>query len=315
MGSRRTARNLLKTLLARLFHVGQRLGWDILPRHFYSEIPDIRKLRDTTPWRQQYSMIEVRGADLDQQLQFVQRVVPSALRDRLAGMSVHAAACARNGEPGYGRIESEFLYGFVYTLRPARIIQIGCGVSTAVCLAAARDSGGVTAITCIEPFPTPFLLETADAGQITLIHAPVETLDYSFLQELRSGDLFFVDSTHTLGPGGEVSRIILEMLPRLASGVYAHFHDITFPYDYQGDVLSTALFCWHETALLHGFLACNERFRMHASLSMLHHGRQQALKEIFNGYQPRTSTLGVTLVEGDYPSSVFLQAGATRGRN
>jgi hypothetical protein len=187
-------------------------------------------------------------------------------------------------------------------------------VSTAVCLAAARDSGSgsVTLITCIEPFPTPFLRQAADAGQITLIQAPVETLDYAFLQELRSGDLFFVDSTHTLGPGGEVSRIFLEMLPRLAPGVYAHFHDITFPFDYQGDVLSTALFCWHETALLHGFLVCNDRYRMLASLSMLHHGRQQALKEVFPDYRPRTGILGVTVAEGDYPSSVFLQAGAAR---
>lgn len=94
----------MKSLLARLFHVGQRLGWDILPRHFYSEIPDIRKLRDTMPWRQPYSMIDVPGADLDQQVQFVQRILPRALRDRLAGISVHADACARNGEPGYGRI-------------------------------------------------------------------------------------------------------------------------------------------------------------------------------------------------------------------
>ncbi|MDQ3039797.1 MAG: class I SAM-dependent methyltransferase [Pseudomonadota bacterium] len=303
-------RNLLKSALARLFHAGQHVGWDILPRHFYSEIPDIRKLRGTNDWRQPYSMIDVPGAELDPQLRFVESTMTPAIRERLAGMSLHAAACDENGEPGYGRIESEFLYGFVATHQPARIVQIGCGVSTAVCLAAARDGATATAITCIEPYPTPFLRKAADAGRLTLVQAPVETLDLAFLEQMRSGDLFFVDSTHTLGPGGEVSRIILDMLPRLAPGVYAHFHDITFPYDYQGDVLSTALFCWHETTLLHGFLACNDRFRMLASLSMLHHGRQAALKNVFAHYRPRISEQGLTVTEGDYPSSLFLQAGA-----
>lgn len=305
----RTAKTLLKTALARLFHVGQRLGWDVLPRHFYSEIPDIGKLRRSTHWRKAFSMIDVPGAGLDAQLDFVERTMPQPIRELLARTPVHEAACAENGEPGYGPIESEFLYAFVTTHRPARIVQIGCGVSTAVCLAAARDSGSATAITCIDPYPTAFLRKAADEGQITLIQAPVESLDYDFLGTLRSGDLFFVDSTHTLGPGGEVSRIILEMLPRLAPGVHAHFHDISFPYDYQGDILTTALFCWHESTLLHAFLACNSRFRILASLSMLHYGRQDALKALFPGYQPRLSEHGVTVTEGDYPSSIFLQAG------
>lgn len=308
MSVRRTARNLMKSALARLFHAGQKFGWDILPRHFYSEIPDIGKLRASRHWREAFSMIDVPGADLDPQLAYVESIMTPAIRDRLAGASVHDAACAENGEPGYGRIESEFLYGFVATRRPARIVQVGCGVSTAVCLAAAKDTGTDIAITCIEPYPTAFLRKAANAGRITLIEAPVESLPYDFLGRLGSGDLFFVDSTHTLGPGGEVSRIILEMLPRLAPGVHAHFHDISFPYDYQGDILSTALFCWHETTLLHGFLACNARFRILASLSMLHHGRQDALKEFFPGYRPRLSEHGVTVTEGDYPSSLFLVA-------
>lgn len=304
----RSAKNLLKSALAGLFHGGQKIGWDILPRHFYSEIPDIGKLRSSNHWRKAFSMIDVPGAELDPQLAYVERIMSPSIREQLARDSVHEAACAENGESGYGRIESEFLYGFVATQRPARIVQVGCGVSTAVCLAAARDSGSGTAITCIEPYPTPFLRRAADEGRITLIQAPVESLDYDFLQPLRSGDLFFVDSTHTLGPGGEVSRIILEMLPRLGPGVHAHFHDITFPYDYQGDILSTALFCWHEATLLHGFLACNARFRILASLSMLHHGRQDALKGLFPQYRPRLSEQGVTVTEGDYPSSIFLQA-------
>ena len=174
---------------------------------------------------------------------------------------------------------------------------------------AIADAGLTCTVTCIEPYPTRFLLDAHGRGEIGLVQAAVQSLDYGFLEQLEAGDLFFVDSTHTLGPAGEVSRIILEMLPRLAPGVYAHFHDIAFPYDYQGDILTTALFCWHETALLHGFLACNERFRILASLSMLHFGRQAELGALFPGYTPRQTAEGVTTREGDYPSSIYLQAG------
>jgi len=45
----------------------------------------------------------------------------------------------------------------------------------------------------------------------------------------RRENLFFVDSTHTLGPAGEASRIVLEFLPRLRTGVMIHFHEHHFP--------------------------------------------------------------------------------------
>lgn len=303
----------LKRSLAHVFHLGQRLGVDVLPRHFYSEIPDIAKLRRTREWRKPFGMLGVRGADLASQRAFVRQTV-EANGATAFPPNLHEAACRRNGEPGFGRIESRFLYAFVRANRPARIIQVGCGVSTAVCLAAIADARYPGKVTCIEPYPTDFLLEADRNGEIELVQSPVESLAPEFLQQLGQGDLFFVDSTHTLGPAGEVSRIVLEMLPRLPDGAYAHFHDIAFPYDYQGDILTTALFCWHETALLHAFLAYNERFRILASLSMLHFGDPACLRDLFADYQPRVTDDGLTVEEGDYPSSIYLVAGPSAVR-
>ncbi len=251
----RRLKNASKLLLVKLFHIGQRFGFDVLPRHFYSEIPDMGNLKRTNCWKKPYSMIGVAGTDLDAQLAFVRSVVPPPLLERLACGDVHREACGRNGEEGYGPIEADFLFAFISTLRPQRIVQIGCGVSTAICLMAAQEAGYTPEIVCIEPYPTPFLTKTSAAKAITLIQEKVENLDYSFLGPLEAGDLFFVDSSHALGPAGEVTRIVLEMLPRLNAGVRVHFHDIYFPYDYPGDLLSTALFFNHESTLLHAFLA------------------------------------------------------------
>jgi len=171
---------------------------------------------------------------------------------------------------------------------------------------ACQEAGYHADITCIDPYPNQFLQSAAKADDIILIPKPVEALEYSFLEPLRDGDLFFVDSTHTLGPAGEVSRIVLEMLPRLKAGVRVHFHDICFPYDYSADLLTTAQFFQHESVLLHALLVGNARFRLLAALSMLHHARPAGLKELFPHYQPQGQDDGLRTSSGHFPSSTYL---------
>ena len=304
---KRLVKNAAKSLLVKLFHVGQRFGVDILPRHFYSEIPDIGRLKQSKSWKLPYSMMGVAGTDPDEQLAFVQSVVTPRLSARLAQGDVHRIACSRNGEDGYGPIEADFLFAFMTTLRPRRVLQIGCGVSTAVCLMATQESGYNPEIICVEPYPTPFLTEAGAAKAITLIPQAVENLDPSVVDPLESGDLFFVDSSHTLGPAGEVTRIMVEMLPRLNAGVRVHFHDIYFPYDYPRDLLSTASFFTHESALLHGFLALNTRFRLTASLSMLHYARPAELGALLLNYRPGGNDHGLATTPGHFPSATYLE--------
>jgi hypothetical protein len=298
---------LFKQSLAKVFHLGQRLGVDILPRHFYSEIPAISRLRTTDAWRQPYSMIGVAGMEPDGQMAYVNDVMTEEVRRHLQERDVYADACRENGVAGYGTMEAQFLFAWVARHRPARIVQIGCGVSTALCLAGAKFAGYRAHITCVEPYPTDFLKSAADRGDIELVAQPVENVGLDFFAGLGAGDLFFVDSTHTLGPAGEVTRIVLEMLPRLANGVNVHFHDIIFPYDYAPGILSHALFFWHESPLLHAFLCMNSGYRVRASLAFLHHRRQAEMVRAFHGYNPMRMDHGVGET-GDFPSSIYLEA-------
>jgi predicted O-methyltransferase YrrM len=296
-----------KRLLYKMFEQGQRLGLDVLPRHFYSEIPDIRRLKRTTHWRVPYAMAGVAGAEIASQMEFVQSCCPRALVEKIATARVHEHACASNGAVGFGAVEADFLYAFVASRRPKQIFQIGCGVSTSVCLAAAADASYTPQVICVEPYPTPYLVEQANSGTIRLIREMAQTLSLSTVEELGADVLFFVDSTHTLGPAGEVSRIVLEMLPRLKSGAWVHFHDITFPYDYSRHVLDSALFFQHESVLLHAFLAFNGRFRLLAALSMLHYAAPQRLAEYLPNYRPAANDGGLNVGKGHFPSSAYLQ--------
>lgn len=293
-------------MLRSIFEMGQHFKLDILPRHFYSEIPDMRILRSTSHWKAPRSFQGIRG-DVDAQIAWVDQCT-KGFRGSLNQFEIHKAAIKMNGsDQGYGEVEADFLYCFVRANRPAQILQIGCGVSTAVCLLAAKDEVYTPRIICIEPYPTAFLTREHEAGRVQLIPKKLEDAGLECTDCLKSGDLFFVDSSHTLAPAGEVNLIILEMLPRLAPGAYAHFHDIHFPYDYSPDTLSSALFFPHETALLYAFLAMNDHFEIAASLGMLHHRRLADLLRYFPAMKPRRFDEGLTFENGDYPSSIYLR--------
>ncbi|MBV8206053.1 MAG: class I SAM-dependent methyltransferase [Acidobacteria bacterium] len=305
---RRRAKELGKQAFRRLFESGQRLGMDVLPHHFYSEVPDIAMLRRSDEWKQPRTMIGVTGAGIAEQFAFVESCCTAEMIDVLGGARIHAEACAKNGEPGFGAVESDFLYAFMRRHRPPRVMQVGCGVSTAIMLRAARDGEFECAITCVEPFPTRFLEEAERQGRIRLLRQGAEQAPLETLTGLGSGDLLFVDSTHTVKPGGEVNRIILEVLPRLASGAWVHFHDIRFPYDYPRRLLKNELFFGNESVLLHAFLIGNGRFQIAASLSMLHYADPARLQRSLPAYRPAENDCGLEAVAGHFPSSIYLEA-------
>ncbi len=131
------------------------------------------------------------------------------------------------------------------------------------------------------------------------------------LVDLDDNDMLFIDSTHTVKPGSEVNKIILEVLPRLREGVWIHFHDILFPYDYRRSFMTSDLFCWLESTLLHAFLINNDRFEVQLAQSMLHYGAQDELKACFPSYDPRASEFGLELAEGThFPASTYLRTRA-----
>jgi len=304
---RRQLKNRGKLFLRKVFELGQHFGVDLLPRHFYSEIPDIRQLRHSEGWREPFDMKGIRGS-LDEQSAFV-RDCTSAYSAALAGDRILERALEINrSDEGYGEIEADFLYCFVRRHRPKIILQIGCGVSTAVCLLASRDEKYQPRIICIEPYPTQFLEEGHQSRQIELVRQKAQDVDLEFFEQIGPGDLFFVDSSHTLGPGGEVGRIILSILPRISKGAYVHFHDIWFPYDYCPYVLSSDLFFLHETALLYGFLCMNERYSIAASLSQLFHERKAELQDCFPRMIPAEFSHGLMTKPGHHPSSIYLRA-------
>ena len=76
-------------------------------------------------------------------------------------------------------VDAEMLYGVIRHFRPRRIVEIGSGFSTLVAAAACRknlESGHVTELICIEPFPNETLTRGVP-GVTRLIPRALEEVD------------------------------------------------------------------------------------------------------------------------------------------
>ena len=118
---------------------------------------------------------------------------------------------------------------------------------------------------------------------MNLIKSKVQTIPFhQIANKLGEDDLLFIDSTHAVKPGSDVNYLILEILPRLNSGVIVHFHDIYLPYDYKRSVLQT-MYQWSETSLLHAYLINNNKAKIMFCESHLHYEKKKRTKRDFSG--------------------------------
>ncbi len=303
--NRRPARDVAKRGIKWGFELGQRVGVDVLPRHFYSQIPSVADLRRRTDWRVPRTMVGVEGADLESQAQFVRDTCPPEMVATTQWTWDRANAV--NGAVGFGPIEAQFLVCFAATHKPGRVVQVGAGVSTAVLLETNTQHQLNAEIVCVDPFPTDYLRDQAARGTIELLAQPAQAVPLELFTQLRAGDMLFVDATHGVRPDSEVNRIILEVLPRLAPGVWVHYHDIIWPFDYYTHLLTEDLFFWNETVLLQAFVTGNPRITIKASLSMLHNGMPEVIASAFPNFDAMHLVDGLAAGGGAHrPSSTYL---------
>lgn len=131
----------------------------------------------------------------------------------------------------FSTVDMEVLYGMVRYLKPGRMIEIGSGHSTRCTLLAIAANGPEwdCAFTAIDPEPR---LAVDGLSGLTVLRQPVETVPLDVFDVLGPGDVLFIDSSHIWAPGNDVDFEYHQLLPRIASGVVVHIHDIFLPDDY-----------------------------------------------------------------------------------
>ena len=250
---------MVKTLLDRVAHhllfraqshpnLTDRWGYHIRPIHYYEPLPDFRSITaEQITRRREFPAIDFKWND---QL---------ALLNELTTYHEELSTLEFNFNNGFfNGFDAAVYYSLIRHLKPQRIVEIGGGYSTRLANKA-LTSNGSGKITCIEPYPER--LNGADPN-VELIQKRVEDIDADFFSCLEPDDILFIDSSHTVKFRSDVCYEFLELLPKLAPGVWVHVHDIFFPHDYPAEWLIERRLALNEQYLLEAFLSFNEHFKV-----------------------------------------------------
>jgi len=121
----------------------------------------------------------------------------------------------------FEKVDAEMLYSIVRYVRPARIIEIGSGVTTFLSAAAVAKNHDED-----HRYHCSFM-----AYRSAPLRGSSESLPRALFQQLEAGDILIVDSGDAAGTGFDVNLEIFEILPTLKPGVWIHFHDIFLPWE------------------------------------------------------------------------------------
>jgi len=158
-------------------------------------------------------------------------------------------------------LDSRSLFVLMRHWQPERVIEVGSGYSSLLMADVnARFLGGRTDITCIEPYPRPFL-RSPQSG-VRLLEQKVQEVDLARFAELQAGDLLFIDSSHVSKSGSDVNHLYLKVLPTLRPGVRVHVHDIFLPREYPIEWVIHENRSWNEQYMLQALLMYSSRFRV-----------------------------------------------------
>ena len=167
--------------------------------------------------------------------------------------------------PAFSYADGSILSAMLRHFRPSRLIEIGSGYSSA-CAMDTIDLylNGEVAVTFIEPYPELLLdlLGKKSAQRVTIEAAGVQKVDLGLFAQLQAGDFLFIDSTHVLKTGSDVCHELFTVLPSLNAGVFVHFHDIFWPFEYGAEWVLAQNRSWNELYGLRAFLMYNDLFEV-----------------------------------------------------
>ena len=254
----RTALALFKTVPTRAAHhllflaqsrpeLSDRWGYHIRPIHYYEPLPDFRSITaDQIRRKRAFPAIDFR---LDAQVALLDEL--ANYRDELSRLEFDF------NNDFFSNFDAAVYYSLIRHLKPQRIIEIGGGYSTRIASKALTANQNGT-LTCVEPYPEERL--NGASLKVELVKKRVEEIDVEFFSCLEANDILFIDSSHTVKFGSDVCYEFLEILPRLARGVWVHVHDIFFPHDYPAEWLIDRRMALNEQYMLEAFLAFNKEF-------------------------------------------------------
>lgn len=246
-----------------------------LPGNYYSPIPDLTEIR-----RRQDAIFkknrEVSGIDLNKNEQFnllqqfaiYYKDLPYDFKSRKDSGTRYRAK-----ETWYTNSDAIMLFCMLCHFKPARIIEVGSGFSSAIILDTnERYLNNKTTVTFIDPEPQRLLglLKEEDKKNCSIRNTIVQDVSLDLFKTLEANDILFIDSSHISKVGSDLNYILFEVLPVLKPGVIIHFHDIYFPFELPMHWVIERKWFWNENYILRAYLTGNKEYKIINFNSFLH---------------------------------------------
>ncbi|NNE05858.1 MAG: class I SAM-dependent methyltransferase [Xanthomonadales bacterium] len=249
----------------------------VAPGHFYSPVPVFGAASEMAEAVFDSAGRTVPAIDLreDSQRALVETFIPYYQAMEFTGGKSPGVRYYYDN-PAYSYSDAIMLHCMIRSVRPARIIEIGSGFSSCMML----DTNELhfddqIKLAFVEPFPELLisLLEDTDLNNIRIVSSPLQDVALEEFKRLGANDILFIDSTHVSKAGSDVNRIFFDILPALAEGVYVHFHDVFFPFEYPPQWLREGR-AWNEAYMLRAFLEYNSAFEVVLMNTFMHRHHQ-----------------------------------------
>jgi predicted O-methyltransferase YrrM len=234
------------------------------PGHFYSPIVDREEANqhiseiEARPTPQMIQGIAIDRAEMVRTWhKLLPLIASSPFKERPSGCFRYAFE-----NPYYSWGDGNVLQAMIRLCLPKRIMEIGSGWSS-ICMIETINHflDGSCELTCIEAHPKrlrDLLGSEARQPNLTIWESRVQQVPVEAFDRLETGDILFIDSSHVLRTGSDVCHELVEILPRLSSGVIVHIHDIFWPFEYPRRWAVDENRSWNELYAVRLFLTQND---------------------------------------------------------
>ena len=263
----------------------QKHGLILVPANFYSNTPSISEALSSYEYKGSdppylncgiFDQENLR-AELSELLPYSADFAPAEIGDDETCTSYFW----KNSQFGYSDAMS--YYAYIRRIRPKTVLEIGSGFSSLIAVEALRKNGSGV-LSCIEPFPRPFITTLSNEGELQLQTLRAQDVTAMMLNSiLEDGDILFIDSTHTVKTGSDCLHIYLRLIPQITKKISVHVHDIFLPFGFPQRWLIDHQLYWTEQYLLLALLIDNPRVRLLFGSAYHQHFNADLLAQFMHG--------------------------------
>ncbi|MEW6133075.1 MAG: class I SAM-dependent methyltransferase [Pseudomonadota bacterium] len=263
------------------------------PGHFYSPVVDVEEIRESYLNRQIPSSLPAIRINKDDLVRVWGELLPY-LKDIPFPEEQSPEYRYHFKNPAFSYGDGSILHAMLRRFKPKRLVEVGSGYSSACAVDTIdRYLGGNVEVSFVEPYPALLqrLLGEETAQRFKIHATTVQKADMGIFESLDSGDFLFIDSTHVMKTGSDVCHEFFNILPALKPGVFIHFHDMFWPFEYGKKWVLEENRSWNEIYGLRAFLMYNDAFEV----------------VFFNDYFVKHCR---SMIEADYPTMLKNSGGS-----